>query len=91
MMGSAVHIHVDALGRDVVIVVPVSEDAAEADQKMMPMGTPVRFTFRGSAAHVFDRESGLNLERSAPPAPEAPEEGVGDPFAQTEAAEAVQR
>ena len=90
MMGSAVHIHVDALGRDVVIVVPVSEDAAEADQKMMAMGTPVRFTFRGSAAHVFDRETGLNLERSAPPAPESPaQEGVGDPFQET--AEAVQQ
>ncbi len=90
MMGSAVHIHVDALGRDVVIVVPVSEDAAEADQKMMPMGTPVRFTFRGSAAHVFDRETGLNLERSAPPAPDPPaREGVGDPFQET--AEAVEQ
>ena len=30
MMGSAIHIHVDAEGRDVVIVVPVSEEEAES-------------------------------------------------------------
>ena len=50
MMGSAVHIHVDACGRDVVIVVPVSEESAERGEDTLRSGTPVRFTFRGSAA-----------------------------------------
>ena len=79
MMGSAVHIHVSACGRDVVIVVPVSEEGQS--QEAMDTGTPLRFIFRGSAAHVFHRETGRNLEypapdpvpEEAPPAPEEPE------------------
>ena len=73
MMGSAVHIHVSACGKDVVIVVPLSE---EEDGDAIPLGTPVRFTFRGSAAHVFDVETGRNLEypiaQAPEPAPEPP-------------------
>ena len=61
MMGSAVHIHVSACGRDVVIVVPVSEEEAESGDLFL-RGTQVHFTFRGSAAHVFDKETGRNLE-----------------------------
>lgn len=46
------------------------------------MGLPVRFTFRGSAAHVFDVETGHNLEypqkaepeEEAPPAAPAPQD-----------------
>ena len=95
MMGSAVHIHVSACGRDVIIIVPVSEDEEEARKAVPQMGTPVRFTFHGSAAHVFNRETGVNLERfpdkeepKAEPQPLPAEEeapaavsaGVGDPF-----------
>ena len=73
MMGSAVHIHVNACGQDVVIVVPLGE---EEEDSSLPMGQPVRFTFRGSAAHVFDAESGRNLEyrleESLPPAEDTP-------------------
>ena len=72
MMGSAIHIHVDACGRDVVIVVPVSEEELETRERALAMGTPVRFTFRGSAAHLFDRETGVNLEWKAAPEPPAP-------------------
>ncbi len=79
MMGSAVHIHVSACGQDVVIVVPLSE---EEETENLPMGLPVRFTFRGSAAHVFDVETGHNLEypqkaepeEEAPPAAPAPQD-----------------
>ena len=59
MMGSAVHIHVDACGQDVVIVVPLGEEEEDAS---LPVGKPVRFIFRGSAAHLFDVETGRNLE-----------------------------
>ena len=71
MMGSAVHIHVNACGQDVVIVVPLSE---EEETENLPMGQPVRFTFRGSAAHVFDVETGYNLEypQKSEPEEEAP-------------------
>ncbi|MCI9056607.1 MAG: sn-glycerol-3-phosphate ABC transporter ATP-binding protein UgpC [Oscillospiraceae bacterium] len=70
MMGSAVHIHVDACERDVVIVVPVSEEEAKEAGERFRRGAPVRFTFRGSAAHLFDKETGMNLEQ----------QGVADPF-----------
>ena len=66
MMGSAVHIHVSAWGREVVIVVPVSEEETESDDRFR-RGAVVRFLFRGSAAHVFDKETGMNLERQAEP------------------------
>ena len=96
MMGSAVHIHVSACGRDVIIIVPVSEDEEEARKAVPQMGTPVRFTFHGSAAHVFHRETGVNLERfpdreepKAEPQPLPEEEapaavsaGSEDPFAE---------
>ncbi len=75
MMGSAVHIHLRSLDQDVVIVVPVSEDDEES--KVAPMGTQVRYSFRGSAVHVFDPETGLNLEQQPSASPEAaPETGA---------------
>ena len=94
MMGSAVHIHVSACGRDVVIIVPVSEDEEEARRAVPRMGTPLGFTFHGSAAHVFHRETGVNLEKfpnreeqtaedpSEEKVPAAVSAGVGDPFAE---------
>ena len=85
MMGSAVHIHVSACGRDVVIVVPVSEEGQS--QEAMDTGTPLRFIFRGSAAHVFHQETGRNLEYPAPDpvpeeAPPAPAEPETEPAAE---------
>ena len=74
MMGSAIHIHVNAEGRDVVIVVPVSEEEAESGV-WYTRGMPLRFTFRGSAAHVFDKETGRNLELP----PEGPEPSAAEP------------
>ena len=61
MMGSSVNIHADACGRDVAIVVSVSEDSPD-ELVGLERGKPIRFTFRGGAVHVFDRESGRNLE-----------------------------
>ena len=88
MMGSAVHIHVSACGQDVVIVVPLSE---EEDGDAMPMGTPVRFTFKGSAAHVFDIETGMNLEYPIvkEPEPEPAQETVQEVPAPEETAAAL--
>jgi len=77
MMGSAVHIHVSACGQDVIIVVPLGE---EEECNAFPMGQPVRFIFRGSAAHVFDVETGHNLEYLGQPADAVADAGVEDPF-----------
>ncbi len=57
MMGSSVHLHVNAAGKDAIIVVPI----LDAEESYEP-GDTVRFRFAGSSAHVFDRETGKNLE-----------------------------
>ncbi|MCI8419290.1 MAG: sn-glycerol-3-phosphate ABC transporter ATP-binding protein UgpC [Oscillospiraceae bacterium] len=77
MMGSSIHIHVGACGADVVIVVPVSEEELERDGELFASGSGLRFTFRGSVAHVFDKETGHNLEAHQPQLPEEPEGSAG--------------
>ena len=57
MMGSSVHLHVSAEGRDVIIIVPTVEMKSQYH-----MGDTVHFTFQGSVVHVFSRETDLNLE-----------------------------
>lgn len=61
MMGSSVHVHASACGRDTIIIVPTTELAAE-QRALLNIGAPVSFTFSGALAHVFDRETGNNLE-----------------------------
>ena len=59
MMGSAVHLHISACGTDTIIIVPTAElENANA----YAIGSEVSFTFSGATAHLFDRETGLNLE-----------------------------
>ena len=57
MMGSSVHLHVNADGRDVIIIVPILD--MEDNYKY---GDLVHFTFAGNVAHVFSKETGKNLE-----------------------------
>ena len=57
MMGSSVHLHVTAEGKDVIVIVPTNGAAAH-----FPMGSEVNMIFGGNVAHVFDKETGKNLE-----------------------------
>ena len=57
MMGSSVHLHVDADGRDVIIIVPILDMEDNYNY-----GDLVHFTFAGNVAHVFSKETGKNLE-----------------------------
>ena len=57
MMGSSVHLHVNADGKDVIIIVP-TQDLKEN----FNIGQQVRFCFNGNVAHVFSRETERNLE-----------------------------
>ena len=57
MMGSSVHLHVSAEGRDVIIIVPTIDMKGH-----YAMGDTVRFTFGGNVAHVFSKETERNLE-----------------------------
>ena len=58
MMGSSVHLHVTAEGKDVIIIVPTTELVSD----QFKMGQQVFFTFNGNVAHVFSKETEKNLE-----------------------------
>ena len=57
MMGSSVHLHVTAEGRDVIIIVPTLEMKGNYG-----IGDTVHFSFEGNVAHVFSKETERNLE-----------------------------
>ena len=57
LMGSSVHLHVSAEGKDVVVIVPTNGNAAH-----FPMGSEVNMIFGGNVAHVFSKETEQNLE-----------------------------
>ena len=61
MMGSSVHLHVNALGRDVVMVVSTM-NMTGAEVAALANGNPVTFNFAGHVCHVFNKETGINLE-----------------------------
>ncbi len=56
MMGSEIHYHVTYDGQDVILIVPTIDNA------IVGMGEEIGFTFTGSVAHVFSKETGKNLE-----------------------------
>ena len=58
MMGSSVHLHVSAEGKDVIIIVPTTDLSNDS----FKMGEQVHFTFKGNVAHVFSKETEKNLE-----------------------------
>ena len=58
LMGSSTHLHISSSGKDIVAIA-----ANETGQiNRFPIGTSVHLTFSGSNAHVFDPETGKNLE-----------------------------
>jgi multiple sugar transport system ATP-binding protein len=57
MMGSSVHLHVNADGHDVIIIVPTVDMKGNYE-----MGDTVHFSFTGKVAHVFSKETDRNLE-----------------------------
>ena len=61
MMGSSVHLHITAMGRDVVVVVSTMNMSA-AEVAALTGGANVKFNFPGHCCHVFSKETGINLE-----------------------------
>ena len=61
LMGSSVHLHVNAMDRDVVMVVSTM-NMTGAEVAALANGAPVQFNFPGHVCHVFDKETGINLE-----------------------------
>ena len=61
MMGSSVHLHVTAMGRDVVLVVSTM-NMTPAEVAALDTGASVKFNFAGHVCHLFSKETGINLE-----------------------------
>ena len=57
MMGSSVHLHLNADGKDVIVIVPTIDMKGSYKQ-----GDTVHFSFKGNVAHVFSKENDRNLE-----------------------------
>ena len=57
MMGSSVHLHLNADGKDVIVIVPTIDMKGSYKQ-----GDTVHFSFKGNVAHVFSKETDKNLE-----------------------------
>ncbi len=58
MMGSSVHLHINAEGKDCIIIVPT----LDLDTGDLNRGAKVEFTFAPNAIHMFDPETEKNLE-----------------------------
>ena len=56
MMGSEIHYHVSCMGKDIIIIVPT------VGNETVGMGQEIPFTFSGDVAHVFSKDTGVNLE-----------------------------
>ncbi len=63
MMGSAIHLHVNVMGKDAIFIVQTM-DLSGSLHTSFTMGQKIAFTFGGNVAHVFSKESGKNLEHS---------------------------
>ena len=61
MMGSSVHLHVNASGKDVVIIVSTM-NMTGAEVAALTHGSTIKISFPGNCAHVFSKETGINLE-----------------------------
>ena len=60
MMGSSIHLHVNANGKDVVLVI-ATVDLPEDHKFGYRYGEEVNFTFSENVVHIFDKESGKAL------------------------------
>ena len=60
MMGSSVHLHVTANGKDIVVIIPTIELTGEL-QNGFAYGAHVNFTFGGNVIHMFDKATDKNL------------------------------
>ncbi|MBR3157728.1 MAG: sn-glycerol-3-phosphate ABC transporter ATP-binding protein UgpC [Atopobiaceae bacterium] len=62
MMGSSVHVHLDSLGQDVIVIVPTTEIEGPYQDHFFA-GAKVEYTFAGNVIHMFSKdEQGTNLE-----------------------------
>jgi len=61
LMGSSVHLHVNTLGKDVIVIVSTM-NMTGAEVAALSAGVQVQLGFGGNVCHVFNKETGINLE-----------------------------
>ena len=61
LMGSSVHLHVDVNGKDVIVIVSTMHMTG-AEVAALKAGSSIKVGFPGNVAHVFNKETGINLE-----------------------------
>ena len=61
LMGTSIHLHATSWGKDIVIVLSTM-NMTGAELSALTMGAQIKFSFPGNVCHVFDKETGLNLE-----------------------------
>ena len=61
MMGSSIHLHVNAVGQDVVMIISTM-NMTSAEVSALVGGKDLTFAFGGNNCHVFSKETGINLE-----------------------------
>ncbi len=61
MMGSSVHLHITALGQDVIVIVNTMNMTSDEVSELRS-GKTVNFDFGGNNCHIFSKETGINLE-----------------------------
>ena len=61
MMGSSVHLHITVGDKDIVAIVDISNMTFGQVQELHS-GVTVKLVFGGNNCHVFDSETGINLE-----------------------------
>ncbi len=61
MMGSSIHLHLSTMGRDIIVIVSTM-NMTGAEIAALSAGSTIKFTFGGNVCHVFNKETGINLE-----------------------------
>lgn len=61
MMGSSIHLHLNTLGKDVIVIVQ-TQDLKEEKRGGFKLGEKVSFTFGGDVIHLFSKADEKNLE-----------------------------
>lgn len=60
MMGSAVHLHADAYGKDTIMIIQTM-NLTDEEKNGISIGNKIDFTFNGNMIHIFGKD-GANLE-----------------------------
>ena len=61
LMGSTVHLHVNVMGKDVIVIVSTM-NMTGSEVAALCAGATIKIGFAGNVCHVFNKETGINLE-----------------------------